>query len=203
MYIDLTHTFTKDMPVFPGDAAPKLLEVASVKKDGFLDHVVETSMHVGTHMDAPAHMVEGGKYLSDYSAEKFFGRGVIIDARGKKSAGPELLSGIDIKKNDIVLVCFGWSTEFGKDEYYQNYPEISEALATELGKMGISILGIDTSSPDRAPYKTHKILFEKDILIIENLTNLESLFHYQSFEIIALPVKLKTDSAPVRVVAKL
>ena len=59
-----------------------------------------------------AHMVQGGKFLHEYPAEKFFGRGVIIDARGKTSADVELLSGVEIKKGDVVLVCFGWSTEF-------------------------------------------------------------------------------------------
>jgi len=30
--IDLTHTFTKDMPVFPGDSIPKLEESGLSKK---------------------------------------------------------------------------------------------------------------------------------------------------------------------------
>lgn len=201
-YIDLTHTFTKDMPVFPGDGAPELLEISSVKKDGILNHSLKSSMHVGTHMDGPAHMLEGGKYLSEHSIEKFFGRGVIIDARGKASAGIELLSNTQIQKGDIVLVCFGWSTEFEKEEYYINYPEISQEFAVKLGELGASIVGMDTPSPDRAPYTAHKILLKKDILIIENLTNLQSLLHHKNFEIIALPAKLKTDSAPCRVVAK-
>lgn len=202
MYIDLTHTFTSDMPVFPGDPVPELLKIATVKKDGFLDHKISTGMHIGTHMDAPAHMVEAGKYLSDFAPEKFFGRGVILDARGKTSAGVDLLNGVSIKPNDIVLVCFGWSTEFQKEQYYLNYPEISEQLAEKLSLMGINAVGMDTPSPDRAPYKAHKIFFEKNILIIENLTNLESLMHHKNFEVVALPAKFKTDSAPCRVVAK-
>ena len=203
MYIDLTHAFTKDMPVFPGDPLPELLQIAKIDKDGFVDHQIKTSMHIGTHMDAPAHIVEGGKYLSEYNVEKFFGRGVIIDARGKKSAEVNLLEGIQIKKSDIILVCFGWATEFEKEEYYFNYPEISQGFAERLGELGASIIGMDTPSPDRAPYKVHNILFGKDILILENLVNLESLLHYPKFEIIALPVKFKTDSAPCRVVAKI
>ena len=201
-YIDLTHIFNNDTPVFPGDPEPELVKIAEVGKDGFMDHQVKTAMHVGTHMDAPAHMVQGGKLLSEYPAEKFFGRGVIIDARGKTSADAELLSNVDIKKGDIVLVCFGWSTEFENDEYYKNYPEITEPFANRLGELGASIIGTDTSSPDRAPYVVHKILFKHDILIIENLTNLEKLIGKTNFEVIALPTKFQADAAPVRVVAK-
>lgn len=199
-YIDLTHTFTSDMPVFPGDPAPELVKIADVSKDGFLDHKLTTAMHVGTHMDAPAHMLLGGKYLHEYPAEKFFGRGVIIDARGKTSADADLLSSADIKKGNIVLVCFGWSSEFGRDEYYQNYPEVALSFAQKLAELGVSIIGLDTPSPDRAPYNIHKILFKNDILIIENLANLEKLID-KNFEIISLPAKFQADAAPCRVVA--
>jgi len=72
-------------------------------------------------------------------------------------------------------VYFDWSTEFGKDDYYQNYPEISPELAVKLGEVGVNIVGMDTPSPDRAAYQTHKILFKHDILIIENLINLGKL----------------------------
>lgn len=202
-YIDLTHTFINDMPVFPGDSAPVLVKTNDVNKDGILDHRLSTGMHVGTHIDAPAHMMPGGKFLHEYPPEKFFGRGIIVDARGKSSADVDLLAGPEIKKGDIVLVCFGWSTEFGSDEYYQNYPELTEGFAKKLAELGVSIVGTDTPSPDRAPYKVHKILFNADILIIENLTNLEKLISHKNFEIIALPAKLQTEAAACRVVAKI
>ncbi|MFA5991060.1 MAG: cyclase family protein [Candidatus Doudnabacteria bacterium] len=203
MYLDLTHEFTANMPVFPGDGSPELVKVADVGKDGIANHMIKTSMHVGTHMDAPGHMLLGGKLLSEYPVEKFFGRGVIIDARGKSTADVELLENIKIEKGDIVLVCFSWSTEFEQEDYYLNYPEISPAFAGRLAELGVSILGLDTPSPDRAPYQAHKILFKQDILIIENLTNLEQLIGKAQFEVIALPAKFQADAAPVRVVAKI
>lgn len=203
MYIDLTYTFTPDMPVFPGDAQPELVKVSDVAKDGILHYDIKTGMHVGTHMDAPAHMLSGGKFLHEYPAQKFFGRGVIIDARGKSSAGVELLSAVQISKGDIVLVYFGWSTEFRKDEYYLNYPELSPDFAKKLVELGASIVGTDTCSPDRAPYAVHKILLQSDILIMENLTNLDQLIGKTDFEVIALPAKFEAEAAPCRVVAKL
>lgn len=202
MYIDLTHVFNNHMPVFPGDPAPKLVQTSTVAGDGFSHFEIKTEMHTGTHMEASSHMVQGGKLLNEYPAEKFFGRGVIIDARGKSSADVNLLTDADIKKGDIVLVCFGWSTEFDNDQYYQNYPEITEAFARRLGELGASIMGLDSPSPDRAPYVVHKILFKYDILIIENLTNLETLIG-KNFEITALPAKFQADAAPCRVVAKI
>ncbi len=203
MYIDLTHEFTASMPVFPGDVAPELIKTADVFKDGISDYQIKTGMHIGTHIDAPAHMLAGGKNLNEYPVVRFFGRGVLIDARNKSMADVELLENITIEKNDIVLVMFGWSSEFGNDEYYLNYPVVAENFASRLASLGVSILGLDTPSPDRAPYSTHKILFKQDILIIENLTNLEHLVGKAQFEVVALPAKFQTDAAPARVVAKI
>jgi len=202
MYIDLTHEFNASMPVFPGDVAPELVKTADVFKDGISDYQIKSGMHTGTHIDAPAHMLVGGKNLNEYPVARFFGQGVLIDARGKSMADVDLLENVTIEKNDIVLVMFGWSSEFGNDEYYLNYPVITENFGSRLAILGVSILGLDTPSPDRAPYQAHKILFKHDILIIENLTNLEALVGHGSFEVTALPAKFQTDAAPARVVAK-
>ncbi len=203
MYIDLSHIFNNNMPVYPGDPEPELVKIASVGKDGFANHQLKTTMHVGTHMDAPAHMIQDGKYLSDYPAGKFFGRGVIIDARGKPLADANLLASHEIQAGDIVIVNFGWAQNFGRDEYYKKYPELTEAFAKKLIDLGVSIVGTDTPSPDRPPYNAHKILLSHDILIIENLTNLEALIGKTNFEIIALPAKFAAEAAPCRVVVKL
>src|SRR6185436_18614117 len=101
-YIDLTYTVTDNMAVWPGDPAPEVKQTTTVEKDGVAHFEIKTGMHAGTHMDAPSHMLTGGKLLSEYPAKKFFGRGVIIDARGKTSAGAELLSDAKIKQGDIV-----------------------------------------------------------------------------------------------------
>lgn len=202
MYVDLTHTFTNDMPVFPGDPGAVLVKTSDVTKDGITHFDVKTGMHVGTHMDAPSHMVVGGKFLHEYPVKKFFGRGVIIDARGKSSAGPELLSDVQIQAGDIVLVCFGWSSEFNSEQYYLNYPVITPALAKKLVELGVSVIGMDSPSPDKAPYEVHKIFLPSDVLIIENLTNLEQLIGKTNFEVIALPTKFEAEAAHCRVVAK-
>lgn len=49
------------MPVYPGDPKPTLEQVAFIAKDTFNDHKLTTVMHVGTHIDAPLHMIANGK----------------------------------------------------------------------------------------------------------------------------------------------
>ena len=62
---------------------------------------------------------------------------------------------------------------------------------------------MDTPSPDKYPYKIHKILLKEEILIIENLTNLEELLGVNNFDVIALPAKFYSDGAPIRVIAQI
>ena len=200
MYIDLTQNFKPQMPVFPGDKLSSLTQTATVKEQGCSDHRLSTGMHVGTHIDAPAHMLENGKLISEYPAEKVFGRGVLIDARGKTLASADLLLASGIKPGDIVLVMFGWSEKFSQPDYFINYPEIAKSFANKLVELGASMVGMDTPSPDSLPYKVHKILLSKDILIIENLRNLEGLLNYKSFEITALPLNIEANASLCRVV---
>lgn len=200
-YIDLTQTFKQTMPVYPGDSLPQLKQVCFIGKDSCNAFHIKTGMHVGTHMDGPLHMLKNGKKLSTFPPEHFFGKGHLIDAR-KKEISKKLLKNRGIKKGDIVIIMTGFYKNFDKPNYYKNYPAILEDFAHELVKLGVKIVGMDTPSPDYPPFKIHKILLSKNILIIENLTNLKPLLNHKKFNIIALPTKFESDSAPARVIAQ-
>lgn len=209
-FIDLTHCFTAKMPVYPGDPEPVLRQSSHLGHDGFNDYHLATSMHVGTHMDGPLHMIPSGKKLCDFPVDTFFGKGVLVDALQQSSGqavrqtriGAQILSSHDLQKGDIVLVRTGFSAFYGQQKYFEEYPEITEDFAEKLIDAGVKILGLDSPSPDRPPFKIHKLLLKHDILIIENLMNLDKIPDNTEFQIIALPAKLDADSAPVRVAVK-
>lgn len=191
------------MEVFPGDGAAKLEQVSFLGKDGYNSFYVQTGMHVGTHMDAPFHMLPEGKKLTDFPPEKFIGRGRLIQKQhGFKENDIDLLKRKDIREGDIVLVDTGHYKKFGTADYYKSYPEITMAFADYIIGSKVKILALDFPSPDGFPYKIHKALFENEILIIENLANLAALHAYDKFNIIALPAKFEAAGAPVRVIAE-
>jgi kynurenine formamidase len=200
--IDLTHTYRGSMPVYPGDSESRLFQVASVESDGYMDHRLETGIHVGTHMDAPAHMIAGGKFLHEYPVSKFTGKGVLVDARGESKITPALLGNKVVERNSVFLIMTGWDKNFGKDNYYQDHVVLSEEFASMMVEIGVGIVGLDTPSPDQEPFPIHKILLGNEVLIIENLTNLEALVGIDDFKIHAYPMKLAAEGAPVRVVAE-
>ncbi len=199
--LDLTYTFTAQMPVYPGDPAAELTQTSFIATAGYNDFQIKTGMHVGTHMDAPLHMIQNGKRLSAYAPERFFGRGHLLDARAK-AITPDLLKGISISHGDFVFIYTGFAEKFGSSEYFNDYPEITPAFAQAMVSLGVGIVGMDTPSPDRTPFEIHKILLGNDILIIENLANLNKLLGHKTFTVTALPAKFDTEAAPVRVIAE-
>lgn len=200
--IDLTHTFTPEMPVFPGDDLPSLKESVNTENN-IVHYTISTGMHIGTHMDAPLHMVPGGKKLSEINPDKFLAKGHVIDARGAKEIGSVLLENMNISAGDCVLIYTRYDRLFRKPEFYETYPDLTEDFAKKLVELKIAFVGMDTPSPDKAPYNVHQILLKQEILIIEGLAHLEKLLNVKNFEVIALPAKFETEAAPVRVIAKI
>lgn len=199
--VDLTHTFKPVMPVYPGDPSPMLKKVRDMDTADATDHELHTTMHVGTHVDAPLHMIPGGAMLSQIPAGTFVGLGVLVDARGLDVITAEVLDDMKIEPGSILLVMTGHSDLFGTDAYYKAYPQFDETFAERAVDLEVKMVGMDTPSPDSAPYAVHKILLKNNILIIENLTNLESLIDLPGFAVAALPMKVEADAGPIRVVA--
>jgi kynurenine formamidase len=201
--IDLTHTFTDDMPVYPGDPKATLEQVAFIEKDTFNDHKITTVMHVGTHMDAPLHMIAGGKTMNEINPDKFIGKGVVIDVRGKNKIDVSVLEGVQIEEGMVVLLYTGFGSKYRTEDYFRDYPELKEDFANRMVELKVKMVGMDMLGPDLdQPWATHKILLGNEILILENLDNLDQLLNVTDFEVVALPAKLKADAAPVRVIAR-
>ena len=59
-YLDLTHRIEQNMPVFPGDLPPEIREVTTLGKDIYSVQSISFNNHIGTHLDAPSHFIEGG-----------------------------------------------------------------------------------------------------------------------------------------------
>ncbi|MEK6848208.1 MAG: cyclase family protein [Nanoarchaeota archaeon] len=202
--IDLTHTYTEDMPVYPGDPKATLEQVAFIDKDTYNDFRITTVMHVGTHMDAPLHMIKDGKRIDEIDPERFIGKGVLIDVRGKIAIDASALEGITIEKGSIVLLFTGFGNKYRTEGYFKGYPELKEDFAEKMVEFGVKIVGMDMLGPDYdKPWLTHKILLGNNITILENLTNLDQLLDAGDFEVIALPAKIQADAAQVRAIAKI
>lgn len=202
MIIDLSHRLDTDTPVYPGDPSLTITPQGSVATDGYLGHSLQLGTHLGTHIDAPAHMIEGARTLDSYDVARFVGPGKYIFAKDGAFTIAQL-NEANVSSGDIVLLHTGMGVHFKKPEYFTNYPAITPDVAQYLADRQVALVGIDTCSIDnQSDFPNHKILLDADIPIIENLTNLEQL-DGQTFRVFALPLRFNLDGAPARVVAEL
>lgn len=205
--IDLTMMIDEQTPVFLGDPKQEIKQTSTIEKNGWNEKRISFNSHFSTHIDAPFHMLKEGKKLTDYPIDRFIGDGVVIDARNNSEMNVNNVKqdGIkpsldDVKQEDIVFVYTGHTKKAGSKEFFENNPTISKSLAQKLIDKKVKIIGLDSFSPDNAPFEIHKLFFKHDILIVENLVNLDKLAG-KRFKCYILPLKIKdADGAPCRVI---
>lgn len=205
---DLTHSIYEKMPVFPGTEQPILERANTLEKDGFQEAKIIMYSHTGTHIDAPAHMLSDGAYLDSLKIDHFIGNATVIDFSNKdlQEIDAESLKPYEDKVRNVefVIVKTGWDKHWGKDKYYEGFPYLSVEAATWLSEFNLKGIGIDAISIDdihSTTFAIHKIFMEKNMLIIENLTNLD-MIHSEYFLLSILPLKSKdADGSPVRAIS--
>lgn len=208
--VDLTHTISEEMPVYPGTEGPRLTAANTCEKDGFKETLLHMYSHTGTHMDAPAHLFPGRTTLDAFPASHFTGTALIIDCTEPGSGGAITIDfvrryGAAAAEADFLIFRTGWERYWGKKEYFGDYPCITQETADFLISTRKKGVGLDTISIDPitdTQLHIHRRLLEKnEIVIIENLCNLAQL-PSGTFTLCALPMKYdNADGAPVRAIA--
>lgn len=149
--------------------------------------------------------------ISQINLEEVILLGVVIPIHNKspfESVGLEDIQE-EIHTKDItgkaVLFNFNWDKFWGTEQYY-DYPYISEDLIEYLVQKKVKLVGVDTiniDNPNNLTRPAHTMFLERDILIVENLTNLEVLIG-KKFRFFTVPIKGKKVAAmPVRAFAEI
>ena len=206
-FYDLTRTLHTGIAVYPGTPAPVVEQVNSIEEDGYRETAFRIQSHVGTHIDAPSHMLRSGTSLDCYTVDRFFGTGFVVDLSSFKAGqavDPDALSLFERQSfSHCEFVLFNTGFDDDQDPYRQ-YAVPSEELLNLAIRNGLRSVGIDRMSidaMDSADMALHRLLFAHDVLIIENLQGLSKL-KGKVFEICTLPLLYKdADGAPARVVA--
>lgn len=201
--IDLTQTIKEDMPVFPGTEQPRLQNHCTLQEHGFREKLITMFSHIGTHMDAPSHMLEG-QSLDQLSPYHFVGKVIVIEAKSYTVTLDELLPyEEDLKQSSFVLLKTHWDKHWGSDQYFHDFPALSPEGATYLTTFNLKGYGVDAISVDHMEdhsFPIHHILLGQGMVLIENLTNLDQV---QNGDILSvLPLKIQdADGSPIRAVA--
>lgn len=175
----------------------------------------------GTHMDAPAHMIQGGQDVSTLNLQNLFCPLFVIDvtASVQKNSGYQLLPKdiVDFEKSHgkivaggFVVAATGWDKRWSDPKSYRHeikgtmvFPTFSAEATDLLLERKISGIGIDTLSPDGpdSDFPVHRKILGAGKVILENLANLNQAPPFGA-QIMALPLKVRGGAeSPVRAVA--
>jgi len=217
--IDLTLPVTTNMHVPPGNR--KTLPPVEFKTyrthadSGIQVGFYQTGIHAGTHLDAPLHIIDGGKTIDQMDLNYFLGDAYCIDCTEVKPNEPVTAAMLDkaadaVEPGMMVFLYTGWSDKmFGRDEYWSDSPYLGEDAAQWLVDKKARIAGYDffqdigakRSVLDASLFVVHKILLGNGVLNIEHLTNLGKVAGGK-FYCIALPLKIMgAEGSPTRVIA--
>ena len=208
-HIDLTFPVEEGMPFWPGDSEPEFREVKRLEQDGYAVQTICFSNHIGTHLDAPPHVVKGGMTLDRIPLETLMGKAVLIDFsyKGKKDriTRQDLQARGDLLRPGArVLIRTGWDRHYGSSFFFQDFPCLTLEAAQVLAESRIALLGMDTPSPspvDDPEQGIHQTLLGVGIVLLECLTNLHRI-RRNPVELIVLPPLFKGFSGgPCRAVA--
>ncbi|MFC2048725.1 cyclase family protein [Elusimicrobiota bacterium] len=121
--------------------------------------IIETSNHVGTHLDGEIHFHASGSSIGDMKLDELCGDGVIVDISEDVSDyslySPEMIeSRVEVKKNDILIINTGyhryaWDQE-GSDElrYFVKHPGPDPTFAKWALEKKLKWIGVDCGSAD-------------------------------------------------------
>ncbi|PPS22497.1 cyclase family protein [Brachyspira murdochii] len=202
MIIDLSSPIYSNMPHYPDDIDVK---VESFNYEYFNITNINMCVHSGTHIDTPLHGINNKPSTENIDLNYFIGSAYCIDIKADKENKINFPHNFDfgtIKGYDILLINTSWHKNINTDNYYKDFPYLSESFAYKLLDLKIKTIGIDSPSVDNINNNLiHNILFSHDICIIEGLANLDKVSNKEFF-FSAAPLKIRgSEGSPVRVYA--
>ena len=226
--VDLSMTVEEcdSAPFAPGESYFKLKPIIRWEDKGFVSNVVQMTVHAGTHVDSPHHFFRDKPSVEQLPLEPMIGKAVILDLTAKGQAHaritPEDMNeaerklkehGIVIEEGGMLLLRTDWPK--GHDTTDPNWWNDSPCLTKEAAEWVVarkpSVVGYDFAQEEKgADYqkadeilgsamRVHRTILPRVTFQIENLINLDQIG--PTAQVIALPAKWKTESAPARVIA--
>ena len=149
--------------------------------------------HAGTHVDAPAHFLDGAATVDELPLEILLGKCRVVELAGQDRIERAELAALDLR-DDLRLLL-----RTRKDTSH-----LSPDAASYLVQAGLKLVGIDSPSvdpPDSADYPAHHVLLRAGVVIVERLDLQDA--EAGEYDLFCLPLRLAAgDGAPARVVLR-
>ena len=204
---DITVPIHSTMPVYEGDPGVKIEAwSAFAKGDSSNVSMLNFGAHTGTHVDAPAHFVEGARKIDALPLDVLIGPARVVRVpENRTEIDSEFIS--ECALDGVERIIFHtrnsnfWSEGFRKD-FTHLLPEAAQMLVDR----GIKLVATDYLSIEKfhsGHHLTHLTLLSNNVVIVEGL-NLSEVPD-GDYELICLPLKIADgsgDGAPARAVLR-
>lgn len=205
---DISVPLTNEMPTYPGDFGIEISAWSSLA-NGDSANVTQLNFgaHTGTHVDAPAHFIEGAAKVESLPFESLVGKAQVVELPNSSVSIDLQFVSEQCRATRILFKTRNssyWgnsSTEFRKDFTY-----LELEAAKYLAEQGVKLVGIDYLSIEQFGQKnhpTHIALLSHGVVIVEGL-NLSEV-PAGEYELICLPLRISSgqgDGAPARVILR-
>jgi arylformamidase len=178
------------------------------------------SDHLGTHVDAPVHVVEGAPAIDGVDLSRLVGQAYVADctrARGRGITADDLDATADDVRAGEILLLYVDEPPGDIDHFLVHQTFVTVEAAHWLVRRGITAVGVETACfehayqrtvidrayepPETNPWPAHRICLANDVYIIEGLTGLAPLAGERvGFAAAPLPVP-RSSGSPVRAFA--
>ena len=169
--------------------------------------VIRMLPHMGTHIDAPRHVVPDGLTIDNMPLDTIIGPARVIEIKNPVSVEPEELESCNIQPSErILLKTRNSPTLTRKDGFNRDYVYVSPRGARFLKEKGVSVVGLDyiaigNGNDWESMMETHHVLLDNGIWIIEalDLSDVKA----GPYEVICLPLRISGfDGAPARAIVR-
>lgn len=210
MQIDLTLPVEPGMLSFPDYPAFEATVIRTYERDGHLSHEFTATTHSGTHIDAPAHYIDGAATVDRLPLETLVGPATVLDLRSYRGepisravldeASPPIDPGAR-----LVLVTGDVDALPPDESFFEKASVLTEGAADWLVEREVSLLANDfltegLGDPDRP---VHHAILGAGIPIVEYLCNTDEIADEGVVGLTCLPLPLVgLEASPVRAVAE-
>jgi arylformamidase len=205
-WIDISVPLRTGMVHWPGDPPTRISRVQDLARgDSCTVSHIEMCAHAGTHMDAPAHFIQGGSTIDRMPVDAVVGPARVIAIRDQVSITPEELAEHRIRRGERLLFKTQSSercrdTDVFSPDFVSISPETAEYLAgRKVRLVGVDSLSVGSTNADGD--ETHRILLGAGVWIVEGLDL--SKVEPGPVHLVCLPLKLEgAEGAPARAILR-
>ena len=156
---DLSQPLNQDVFFWPYYPPFEVKYIKRKPEHGVNAQYIQTSNHMGTHLDAPRHFVTGGRTIDQVPLEWLYGPGVIVDLSEEMddlgAYTPAMIEDrVEVRTGDIVLLHTGWHrfAQFGEtpneERYVHLHPGAHPDMVEWLLEKEVRVWGVDAISTD-------------------------------------------------------